>query len=72
MFDMSALDWLLLAIGCYLAVIMLVRLMQYRREGVIQELSDQVEFEKQRILEEKKQEKRKQLREQRRQGRDVA
>lgn len=64
MFEMSTLDLLLLAVACYLAVITLVRLMQRRREGIIKDLTKEVELEQERLKEEKKKEKRRKMREQ--------
>ena len=64
MFEMSTLELLLLAAATYLAVITLVRLMRSRRESIIEELSKEVELEKQRLKAEKKKEKRRKMREQ--------
>ncbi|MEO8495913.1 MAG: hypothetical protein ABI614_12635 [Planctomycetota bacterium] len=64
MFEMSTLELLLLAGATYLAVITLVRLMRRRREGIIQELTREVEVEQERLKKEKKKEKRRKLREQ--------
>ena len=64
MFEMSTLELLLLAVATYLAVITLVRLMRRRREGIIEELTKEVEAEQERLKREKKQEKRRKMREQ--------
>ncbi len=64
MFEMSTLDLVLLAVGGYLAVITLVRLMQRRREGIIKDLTREVELEQERLKEERKKEKRRKMREQ--------
>ncbi len=64
MFEMSTLDLVLLAVAGYLAIITLVRLMRRRREGIIDDLTRQVEIEQQRLKEERKKEKRRQAREQ--------
>lgn len=64
MFKLSVLDLLLLAAATYLAVISLVRLMQRRREGVIKDLTKEVELEQQRLQAERKKEKRRKMREQ--------
>ena len=64
MFEMSTLDVLLLAAVTYLAVITLVRLMRRRQEGIIEELTKEVEVEQQRLNREKKKEKRQKMREQ--------
>ncbi|MCA9119477.1 MAG: hypothetical protein H6822_05440 [Planctomycetaceae bacterium] len=64
MFEMSTLDLILLAAATYLAVITLVRLMQRRREGIIKDLTEEVELEQQRLKEERKKEKRRKMREQ--------
>ena len=64
MFEMSTLDWLLLAVTAYLAVISLVRLMRRRREGIIKDLTKEVELEQLRLKQERKREKRRKLREQ--------
>jgi hypothetical protein len=64
MFEMSALDLILLGIAAYLAVITLVRLMRRRREGIIEDLTKEVELEQQRLKEERKKEKRRKMREQ--------
>jgi hypothetical protein len=64
MFEMSRLDLLLLAVTSYLAVITLVRLMRRRREGIIKDLTKEVELEQKRLKEERKIEERQKLREQ--------
>ena len=64
MIEMSTLDLLLLATAAYLAVITLVRLMRRRREGIIKDLTKEVELEQQRLKEERKKEKRRKMREQ--------
>ncbi|HRX78551.1 MAG TPA: hypothetical protein P5307_05785 [Pirellulaceae bacterium] len=61
---MSALDLILLGIAAYLAVITLVRMMRRRREGIIEDLTKEVELEQQRLKEERKKEKRRKMREQ--------
>ena len=67
MFEMSALDLLLLAAVTYLAVITLVRLMRRRREGIIEELTKEVEVEQRRVKKVEKKEKQRKIREQREQ-----
>lgn len=64
MIEMSALDLILLGIAAYLAVITLVRMMRRRREGIIEDLTKEVELEQQRLKEERKKEKRRKMREQ--------
>ena len=64
MFEMSALDVVLLAVAGYLAVITLVRLMRRRREGIIEDLTKQIELEQQRLKEDRKKEKRRLMQEQ--------
>ncbi len=64
MFGMSTLDLILLAAATYLAVITLVQLMRRRREGIIEELTREVEAEQERLKLEKKKEKRRKRREQ--------
>ena len=64
MFEMSTLDLLLLATATYLAVMTLVRLMRRRREGIIKDLTKEVELEQERLQEERKKEKRRKAREQ--------
>lgn len=61
--EMSTFDFVLLAVATYLAVITLVQLMRRRREGIIKDLTKEVELEQERIREEKKKEKRRQRRE---------
>jgi len=41
-------EWILLAVGAFLAVSSLVRLMQRRRDIILQEVRDQAEFESRR------------------------
>ena len=67
MFEMNALDLLLLAAVTYLAVITLVRLMRRRREGIIEELTKEVEVEQRRVKKVEKKEKQRKIREQREQ-----
>ena len=64
MFEMSTLDLLLLAVTSYLAVMTLVRLMRRRREGIIKDLTKEVELEQKRLKEERKIEERQKMREQ--------
>lgn len=63
MFGMDASDVVLLAVGGYLAVITLVRLMHRRREAMIENLSREIEIEKERLKAERKKEKQRQARE---------
>lgn len=46
--NMQPWDWVLLAIGAYIAVIGLVRLMRQHRDKILQELTAQTEAEQQR------------------------
>lgn len=64
MIGMNSLELLLLGVATYLAVITLVRLMRRRQEGIIEELTQEVEAEQARLKEEKKREKRRKMREQ--------
>ena len=63
MFGMDAPDLVLLVIGGYLAVITLIRLMHRRRQVMIDNLSRDIEIEKQRLQEEREIEKQRQARE---------
>lgn len=63
MFGMDASDVVLLVVGGYLAVITLVQLMHRRREAMIENISRDVEIEKERLKEERKLERQQQARE---------
>ena len=63
MFGMDALDVMLLVAASYVAVLTLVRLMQRRRDGVIDNLSQEVELEKQRLKKERKKQRLQEMRE---------
>jgi flagellar biosynthesis/type III secretory pathway M-ring protein FliF/YscJ len=63
MFGMDALEVMVLAAAIYVAVLTLVRLMHRRRAGIIDDLTEEVELERQRLKEERKQERRRRMRE---------
>ena len=63
MFGMDAWDAVLVAAGGYLAVITLVRLMQRRRDAIIEDLSREVELAKERTKRERKLKRRREARE---------
>ncbi|MBP86746.1 MAG: hypothetical protein CMJ64_08525 [Planctomycetaceae bacterium] len=62
MFGMDVWDAVLLAAGGHLAVITLVRLMHRRRDLIIEDLSREVELEKERLQEERKKQHRREAR----------
>ncbi|MFV1981510.1 MAG: hypothetical protein ACC655_10185 [Rhodothermia bacterium] len=67
MYGLDAWDAALLAMGGYVSVITLVRMMRRRREGLVDDLMEQVKVEKKRLQEKKRREGRAQARDQTRQ-----
>lgn len=64
MLSMDGFDYLLLAAVSYMAIVTLVRLMRQRRERLIDELTAQVEVERQRVQAEEERARREQIRQQ--------
>ena len=70
MVGMDAWDMALLALASYVAIMALVRMMHRRKDAIVDELTEQIDAQRERLRVEQKKERRRKLRDQAKQLRD--